>query len=342
MLKVCSRAVGGGSLLVALTVGVAPLALLPARASAADDATTSERAVARRLVAEGDAFFAEQNWAQALARYSEAYRLMHVPTVGVEVVKAQRALGQLVEAAQTAREVTELPEGSGEPVVFQQARRQAAEDLVSLSGLTPSLLLDVAPRGVLFTVQIDAASPAMQTPFPLNPGTHHVRVSADAYQDVDQEVTLQQGERQTLSVTLFADPAPVQVAPPGSGDAAPKAATAPRPAAHGAHASSGRTLGWVGIGIAGVGLAAGSFAGINALQIKPDCPKDVCSPSQRKDIQDSKKMGIIADVSFGVAIVSGALGIWQLVTSSSADDDADSAALELDVGPFELRLSGCF
>ena len=74
-------------------------------------------------------------------------------------------------------------------------------------------------------------------------------------------------------------------------------------------------------------------------------------------------MGTIADVSFGVAIVAGALGIWQLATSSSAEDDSESAeraatdllaggsgrsavlhvtALDLGTGPFELRLSGCF
>jgi hypothetical protein len=310
------------------------------------------------LVAEGDAFFARQRFEQALVRYSEAYRVMHVPTVGVEVIKAQKALGKLVEATQTAREVAALPEQPGEPAVFNQARLQAGQDVVSLSGMTPSLLLDVAPRGVLFIVQIDGVSPTAETPFALNPGVHHVRVTSDGYQDVDQDITLQQGEQQTLSVALFPDAAhavtalPVRSPPTGLAAAGavatkPKAVTpaAPPPAEQRAPASSGRTLGWVGVGIAGVGLATGTFAGINALQTKPDCPDDVCSPSQRKDIRNSKKMGTIADVSFGVAIVAGALGIWQLVTSSGDDEDSASAkrsALDLGTGPFELRWSGSF
>jgi hypothetical protein len=233
----------------------------------------------------------------------------------------------------------------------------------------------VAPPGVLFSVQIDGSSPAAETPFALNPGLHHVGVSADGYQDVDQDVTLQETERQTLSVQLFPDPhatpAPVagavsagsaaaggaaagSAAPAGaagSGTAATaETARAPAPAQHAAHSSTARTLGWVGVGVAGVGLAVGTFAGINALQTKPDCPNDVCTPSQQEDIDTSKTMGTIADVSFGVAIVAGVLGIWALVTSSSADDAAKNAALpalgplavELGTGPFALRLSGSF
>src|SRR6185436_11579187 len=46
----------------------APITLVPTRSSAAD-ATNGERAVARRLVGEGDALFAGRNYAQALERY---------------------------------------------------------------------------------------------------------------------------------------------------------------------------------------------------------------------------------------------------------------------------------
>jgi hypothetical protein len=362
----------GGAISLVLWLGtVAPLSLVSARARAAE-ATKSERATARRLVAEGDAFFAQKNPEQALARYAEAYRLVHVPTVGIEVSKAQQALGKLVEALQTAREVAALPEQRGEPAVFNQARLQAAREVARLSGVIPSLLVDVAPRGVLFSVQIDGSSPAGGTPFALNPGPHHVRVSADGYQDVEQDVTLQETERQTLTVQLFPDPhatpaagavstgsaaagspAPASAAnagAAGSGTAATaETARAPAPAQQGTPSSTVRTLGWVGIGVAGVGVAVGTFAGINALQTKPDCPNDLCSPSQQEDIDTSKTMGTIADVSFGVAIVAGALGIWALV-SSSADDTSKSAALpalgplavELGAGPFALRLSGSF
>src|SRR6185295_9411353 len=77
---------------------------------------------------------------------------------------------------------------------------------------------------------------------------------------------------------------------------------------------------------AGVGVAAGTFAGITALTKKPDCPHEVCRPDQKQDIDSSQQMGHIADVSFGVAIVAGVLGAWALVSSGGGDDGESAAA----------------
>lgn len=358
-----------GALLLALSLVATPVVLTPQTARAAE-VSASARANARRLVGEGDKLYAKQNYAQALERYAEAYRLMHVPTVGVEVVKAQEALGRILEAAQTAQEVSSLPRQANEPAVFGDARLQAAQDALRLNALTPTLLLDVAPRGVLFTVQIDGVAPSGDSPFPVNPGSHRVRVSADGYENAELEVSLQQAERQTLTVTLFpvggATPA---TSPPVAAGATAQPAAQPAPAApepqpaHAQRTSSTRTLGWVGIGVAGVGVAAGTFAGISALSKKPDCPHDVCTPDQKQDIDSSKQLGHIADISFGVAIVAGALGVWALVASAGGDDGESAAAGpreseasvdarirvssvdvagDRDRGSWELRLSGSF
>src|SRR5688572_25016737 len=61
----------------------------------------TERETARALVGEGDRLFAAKDYANALARYSSAYRLVRAPTVGIEVAKAQAALGRLIEANTT-------------------------------------------------------------------------------------------------------------------------------------------------------------------------------------------------------------------------------------------------
>jgi hypothetical protein len=361
-----TRGLRSSSLLLAGSLAAASGSLPPQRAHAAE-VSASARAHARRLVGEGDQLYAQRDYVQALERYSEAYRLMHVPTVGVEVVKVQEALGQILEAAQTAREVSALPRQANEPAVFGDARLQAAQDALRLSALTPTLLLDVAPRGVLFSVQIDGVAPSGDSPFPLNPGPHRVLVSAQGYQYVETEVSLQQAERQTLTVTLFplgresaavVPPAP----PPASADAAVPAQATPARATPVRESSSTRTLGWVGIGVAGAGVAAGTFAGITALSKKPDCPGNVCRPDQQQEIDSSRRMGHIADVSFGVAILAGALGIWAL--ASSTGDDGESAAAsprepelagrqrvqlsaidvagDRDRGSWELRLSGSF
>jgi hypothetical protein len=249
---------------------------------------------------------------------------MHVPTVGVEVVKAQEALGKILEAAQTAQEVSSLPRQANEPAVFSDARLQAAQDALRLNALTPTLLVDLAPRGVLFTVQIDGAAPGGASPFPVNPGPHRVHISADGYEGIELDVSLLPAERQTLTVTLFPIGGATTAAaarPPASAQAKPAAEPAP---AHGR--SSTRTLGWVGIGVAGVGVVAGTFAGISAFNEKPDCPHDICTPGQKQDIDRSRRMGHIADISFGVAIVAGALGIWALASSAGGDDGESTTA----------------
>jgi len=369
--NVTVRSATGRVAALALSVCVAASTIVVApRVARAADSAKSERAEARRLVLEGDGFYEQQSYAQALERYVQAYGIVHVPTVGIEVVKAQKALGKLVEAAQTAREVSALPQAPGEPAVFDQARLQAARDVLALSERTPTLLLDVAPRGVLFMVQIDGVSPAGQAPFSLNPGVRHVRVSAEGYQTVELDVPLQEAERQTLSVSLIAnDTAGKAVSgagatPAGAARVSP-VAVPPPPVEAAQGGSSKRTLGWVGIGVAGVGVAAGTIAGISAFSTKPDCPNDVCSPSQRDDIQTSKTLGYIADVGFGVAIVAGALGIWALVTSSPgnepesaalpalaprADAEGSSAekrglavtSIDFGTGPVQLSVSGSF
>jgi hypothetical protein len=103
----------------------------------------------------------------------------------------------------------------------------------------------------------------------------------------------------------------------------------------------------VGLGVAAVAAGAGTYAGIQAFRTKPDCPNDTCTPSQQDDIDSSTRMGTIANVSVGVAVVAGALGIWAL--ASSGEEAREESAL-LDDLPVtvglgklkEIRVSGRF
>jgi hypothetical protein len=334
---------------------LAPVVLAPSPARAADSAA-SARAAARRLVVEGDGFYARQDHARALDRYQAAYELMHVPTVGIEVMKAQKALGQLLEANATALEVAALPQQPGEPAVFDQARLEAARAGLRLGSLIPTLWLDVAPRGVVYKVEIDGKAPQHEAPFQLNPGAHQVRLSAPGFQTLELKVTLLEAERQTLSALLYAEPAAASaVAPPRAPE--PVVAVAPmlsaQPATPGKVASgradAGHTLGWVGVSVAGVAAAVGTFAGVSAWTQKPDCPNNLCAPDQQGAIDDSERLGIVANVSFGVALVAGVLGIWQLASGSAADPSAREDRSEppltlVGSGPGRLRLqlSGSF
>lgn len=339
--------------------------------------SASERERARQLVLEGDGFYERRELEQALARYAQAYRLVPVPTVGIEVVKAQMALGKLLEAQATAQEVAAAPRQRGEPAVFEDARRRAAQTHLRLSGIIPSLWLEVTPPGLVFEVEIDGVAPQGSPPYRLNPGAHQVRVRAKGYQTRLLAITVREAERLNRRAELVPEAAAGVAAAPAAGAAAAAsrpAASAPAPqaattelagapaagsstasasgatpvdaAASTARSSSLRSLGWVGLGVAAVAAGAGTYAGIRAFSSKPDCPNDTCTPSQQDDLDASLRMGTIANVSVGVAVVTGALGIWALVTSSGeSESSASLSELPVTVGLGklnEIRVSGRF
>ncbi|MEY2930663.1 MAG: hypothetical protein RL033_1412 [Pseudomonadota bacterium] len=428
------------ALVALLALSSAALASLPGSALAADKAPAKEKSAgkaspsadrdtARRLVLEGDAFYDRREFARALERYSQAYGLMRVPTVGIEVIKAQTALGKLVEAQATAQEVASTPKKRGEPAVFEEARTRAAQSNLRVTGMIPSLWLEVSPPGVVFEVQIDGITPSTSPPYQLNPGPHKVRVQAKGYQARFLDIELREAERLNRRADLVADgpiPAKAVVAgaasaagagvasksadapssPPGSagastaktptpgtaGTGTTSASTASKPASGEAdlpaptssspstvadsksssaepHAraeqpaaepasvkekpaaarqgSSTRTLGWVGLAVTGLAAGVGTYAGIKAFSSKPDCPDDTCTASQQDDIDSSERMGTVANVSVGLAVVTGALSIWALA-SSEDDDSKESASLyelpvTVSVGKLnEIRISGRF
>lgn len=356
----------------------------------------ADRDTARRLVLEGDAFYDRREFARALERYSQAYRVMRVPTVGIEVIKAQTALGKLVEAQAVAQEVSSTPKNRGEPAVFEEARRRAAQSNLRLTGMIPSLWLEVSPPGVVFEIEIDGVTPATPPPYQLNPGPHKVRVTAPGYQARHLDIVLREAERLNRRADLVADgptPAKAVVAASAAGAAgaqvASKSAAAPAsgneelpapsavaqrraadgksssaparaeqpaseavsprepPAATARQDSSLRTLGWVGLAVTGVAAGVGTYAGIKAFSSKPDCPNDTCTASQQDDIDASERMGTIANVSVGVAVVAGALSIWALASGGDEDSKESASLYELpvrvSVGKLnEIRVSGHF
>lgn len=367
----------------------AKAAAKPAPGKSAAKATPSaakpaDRERARQLVLEGDGFYERRELEQALDRYSQAYRLMHVPTVGIEVIKAQTALGKLVEAQATAEEVASAPKQRGEPAVFEEARQRAAQSNLRLTALIPSLWLEVSPSGVMFEVEIDGAPPASPPPYRLNPGAHQVRVKASGYQTRLLAITLREAERLNRRAELLPERAGGPVAAAASTDtgagSALAAASAPSAAAQSPELASAqsvrpapaqaaaaepsaaagqpadrlppagqgsvRTLGWVSLGIAAVAAGAGTYAGIRAFSTKPDCPNDTCVPSQQEDLDLSTRMGTIANVSVGVAVVTGVLGIWALASGGEGSEHGASfSELPVTVGLGklnEIRVSGRF
>jgi hypothetical protein len=117
--------------------------LLASSPASAQDPSEADKATARSLVFAGDRAFAEGDFTRALARYSAAYRLVRVPTVGIEVAHTEAALGQLQRARQSAQEVVGLPQKAPEPPVVERARADAGRLAAELGERIPSLTLEL-------------------------------------------------------------------------------------------------------------------------------------------------------------------------------------------------------
>jgi hypothetical protein len=295
-----------------------------------------QRETARAWVLEGRELFAQKEYAKALERFRGAYQLVRVPTTGIEVARAQAALGQWVEANASAVEVFNLPRAANEPEVYDVAREQARELRRGLAPRIPALRLDVTPQTADLQIQIDGSdmprgSSGMS--FKLNPGQHTIRVRAPGYREELRAFELAEKENRVLLIVLRSEPAGAlgEVAstgvPPSSQPAAsdstgavPLAQPSGNDAASVSAAAPARA--WVALSVAGAAALVGSVTGVLAFTSKPSCPGDVCDPSLRDEADRSLLYGNVASVSFGVAVVAGAYGLYALLSNEAPSPSA--------------------
>ena len=246
---------------------------------------------------------------------------MHVPTTGLEVAKAQAALGLLVEARETALRVTRIGDKPNDPAPFKQARDAASAMNDDLGARIPSLTVTVknVPEGATAEVTIDDApipAEGLGQARKLNPG-HHVVVAKAGSADAKQEIDLAEKDQKQLTVEL---PAAAAVASTTGGTAT---TTETPPEAEPSHKSGGsKVLMFGGFGLAGAGVIAGSITGIlsmsktNTIKSSGFCTSNVCGPQENSDISSAKSMATISTVAFIAAGAGAVLGVVGLLTGN--------------------------
>jgi len=322
---------------------VAPLMVASlALSSGAWAQSAADKETARGLMSEGRAARDNGNAQAALKAFAGADAVMHVPTTGLELARAQTAVGQLVEARDTALRVMRLPETEGEPPPFKQARQAASALNDELEGRIPSLKVIVlnVPEGKSASVSIDGAavpSELIGQPRKLNPG-HHVVIAKAGTAQEDEEVNVAEKESKEITIELP--------------DQAPGADKATRPAPdQGSTGKSGASTGlmWAGIGVAGLGTLVGGITGVLSMSktnsLKNSCPNNQCPPSTFDDLSNAQSMATISTVSFAAAGVGAVIATIGLLTGNSepppqkpaTDDNAARFEPWLGVGAAGVR-----
>jgi hypothetical protein len=283
------------------------LLFVPSQALGQSDAT---RAAARDLGAEGVEDFQAGNFQPASAKLTRAFEILRVPSLGLWSARALAKVGKLVEASERYLDVTRLDASKGDTAVQRQAQTDAAVEREALLPRIAGLTLEVkgAEAGdVSLTLDGAPVLPALiGVRQPANPGKH-VAEARQGGRAVREEVTLAEGQR--LSLTLdFANATAAPADPsagPASGSQDQPASSKPTDAAPVADARPRKVPAgvWVGVAIAGVGLATGGVTAVLASQKKSDldCPNDRCAPSQSDEVDSHNQLLTLSTVGFVAA-----------------------------------------
>ncbi len=314
----------------------------------------SDRETARSLMDDGDAKRDKNDLKGALKSYEAADAIMHVPTTGLEVARAQAQLGLLLEARETLGRVNRLPPKPGEPAPFTAARRTAETLTAEIGARIPSITVVVTnPEPGQATVIVfdgEIVPPAAAAaPRKVNPG-HHSVVARSGSLEKKQEIDVAERESKTVTIDLK----PLKAAPvPG-----PAASDGDSTAQASSPSALPKVLIYGGFGLGVVGVGIGSVTGIMSISqvsdVKNDCTNNVCKASRAGDIDSAKSLGTISTIAFiagGVGIGAGVIGLVLQSKQSSSESappvgttaSAKSAlTVRPDVGPTWLGMHGTF
>jgi len=307
-------------------VAALDVAVIAAALSAGAAPTAAEKDTARSLMKDGRAKRDAGDHKGALEAFRGAHAIMHVPTTGLEVGRSEVDLGLLVEARDTLLAVARIPVEKGEPAPFAEARKEADALATSLETRIPTVKLVFANEGEGSTigVTIDGVAvpaAAIRLPQRLDPGKHVVMVTVGAAKK-KRAIELKEGEAQTLTIDMSADDA-VTPAVTSSDTSAP-------PKKDETKSGSVGTLAWIGFGLGGAGIVAGTVTGLLAMSktsaAKSQCVDTQCPHSAHDDLEGARSMATISTISFAVGVAGLGLGVIGLVTGGSSSEPTHTAA----------------
>lgn len=301
------------------------LALVLAQVSAAPpclaaEADASETAAARSLAIDGMKLAQAGKCEEAIEKLKRAEDLHHSAIVLGRLGECYVAVGRLVEGTEALRRMLREPLPENPTPAQTQAYERAQSVLDASKPRIGALNIGLeVPAGVEPKITVDGkeiSAAVIGADLPADPGRHTVTVSARGYLTTSQEVSLDAGAKQSVSLKLVKDPYAKEIDPPvpaaaekglqanGTGQAPHLTPVPPPVAEEGSHVPA--YVSWI-VGAAGLGVGIGF--GVSALNAKNDlqqkCPNQECDPAYKNDLDGARLKGNIATVGFGV----GALGV---------------------------------
>jgi hypothetical protein len=196
--------------LAGLLALVVALAVVMTGATAHAQVTDADRNAARDLYIEGESLRQQGRFADALERYNRSLQVFPAPTTAFRIAQCKAALGQLVEAAEEYRVVTNTPLPQNPTEAFVKAKNDAATELALIEPRIPKVRINIQPyplQGLQITVDNVAMSVALVgVARPVNPGQHRITATAPGYQTAQTTVDVRERQQPMPEVTLTLQP----------------------------------------------------------------------------------------------------------------------------------------
>jgi hypothetical protein len=256
----------------------------------------------------------------------KAITLINLAACEEKTSKLADALGHWVEARSRAQ-------SEGNTAIQDEAEKKAK----ALEARVPKLTIALSGATAETEIERDGVvlgAASLNVPMPVNPGPHKLVVRAKGREDTTESITLAEGESKRVELKLGA--AKKETAAPLAQPSSPSS---------GAETSGGKTspLVYVGFGLAGAGVIAGTITGLMTLGAASDaknrCPGGACeNNTQVEDANSGKTMGTISTIAFIAGGVGAAIGVYGLVWGKPSQ----STSLAVSIGPTGGLLRGSF
>ncbi len=270
---------------------------------------------AAELFKQGRAALEAKNYAQACPRLAESLRLERATGTLISLAECEQASGRLASARQHWEEAADFADATQDKLSRGSFAR---ERLAALDPRVPRLTIRALPGATADMMvkrdDVELSPTSLGSPFPVDPGTHVVVVTASGRRPKTYELKLDESTRRVLDV----EPGVAVAAPVAEVVTPADPQSTPQQPAEAAVPDSGvgttqRIVGYsvVGLGVVGVGIGAvlGFSASSSWSKAQDDC-KTACgaeSTAQREksDAASAGTASTIAFVTGGAALAGG-------------------------------------
>ena len=308
---------------------------------AAPPAGGTDPATAREQLKIGYQLAQDNKCAEAIPHLAESLKLDPRAITLINLADCEEKTGKLADAAVHWADARARAQAEGQKQIEDEAAARAGSLDAKIPRLTINLAKTAPPDAIVERDGVALGAPSLGVALPMDPGAHAITVKSKGHADAKQDVTLKEGDKQTIEVDAGPVSGPATPPPVGPPVEEKKSGMSP--------------LVPIGFGVGLAGLAVGTITGIMALGKGSDadsaCPeldgKRRCNSKDALDSAESgKTLGTVSTIGFIVGGVGVGVGIVGLIIGGSKSEKVELAAkakkLDFAVGPSSFLLKGTF